>query len=77
MNFFSFMDETGVLASDPTQPYFALGLLRLNDTSKLFQKITSIKAKHKGIFNTQSKDKKFKINELKFNSLSMLFFSLF
>ena len=69
-NFFGFMDETGVLANDPTQPYFALGLLRLNDTSKLLQKITTIKARHKGIINSINKDNNFNIQELKFNSLS-------
>lgn len=58
-NFFGFMDETGVLANDHTQPYFALGLLRLNDTSKLLQKITTIKARHKGIINSINKNNNF------------------
>lgn len=69
MNFFGFMDETGVLGNDPAQPYFALGLLRLYDTSKLLQKIVAIKAKHKGLLTSQS-NKTIQINELKFSSLS-------
>lgn len=43
------MDETGILANSNEQPYFALGLLRLHNTSELLQVITSIKARHKGI----------------------------
>ncbi|RDU70920.1 DUF3800 domain-containing protein [Helicobacter brantae] len=69
MNFFGFMDETGVLSNDTKQPYFALGLLRLYDTSELLQKIMAIKAKHKGIITSQSKQD-FMIDELKFSSLS-------
>lgn len=69
MKFFGFMDETGVLGNDDTQPYFALGLLRLYDTSKLLQKITSIKAKHKGIIFSKTKQE-IELNELKFTSLS-------
>ncbi|KPH49972.1 hypothetical protein HPU229336_05160 [Helicobacter pullorum] len=74
MNFFGFMDETGILTNSKDQPYFALGLLRLSDTSKLLQTITSIKAKHKGIFQAEcaknGKNEDFEIGELKFNSLS-------
>lgn len=74
MNFFGFMDETGILTNSKNQPYFALGLLRLSDTSKLLQIITSIKAKHKGIFQAEcvknGKNDTFEIGELKFNSLS-------
>lgn len=69
MRFFGFMDETGVLSNDSKQPYFALGLLRLYDTGKLLQKIMAIKAKHKGIILSQSKED-FMIDELKFSSLS-------
>ena len=70
MNYFGFMDETGVLANDPSQPYFALGLLKLNDTSELLQTITTIKAKYQGILSAKSETKPFYPKELKFNSLS-------
>lgn len=78
MNFFGFMDETGILANNgkdanSSQPYFGLGLLRLHDTSRLLQTITAIKAKHKGILIEEAKkkytNKKVEIGELKFNSL--------
>lgn len=69
MYFFGFMDETGVLSNDPKQPYFALGLLKLRDTSRLLQKITAIKAKHKGIIIANSQKQDFEIGELKFTSL--------
>ncbi|WP_027326983.1 DUF3800 domain-containing protein [Helicobacter pametensis] len=69
MCFFGFMDETGVLSNDVAQPYFALGLLRLHDTSRLLQKITAIKAKHKGIIIANSKKEDSKMGELKFSSL--------
>lgn len=47
------MDETGILSNDSKQPYFALGLLRLYNTSELMQKIIAIKAKHNGIINAE------------------------
>lgn len=53
MNYFGFMDETGILSNDPKQPYFALGLLILYDTSELMQKIIAIKARHNGIINAK------------------------
>lgn len=74
MNFFGFMDETGILTNSSNQPYFALGLLRLRDTSELLQTITSIKAKHNGILKKthegNDQNGNFKIGELKFNTLS-------
>lgn len=69
MNFFGFIDETGILQNAQNQPYFALGLLRLKDTSDLLQQIMSIKARHRGIFMAQSRINDFDIGELKFNKL--------
>lgn len=69
MNFFGFIDETGILQNTTNQPYFALGLLRLKDTSDLLQQIMTIKARHRGIFMSNHKNSEFEIGELKFNKL--------
>ncbi len=69
MNFFGFIDETGILQDTQDQPYFALGLLRLKDTSDLFQQIMSIKARHRGIYIEMYGSTEFEIGELKFSKL--------
>ena len=69
MNFFGFIDETGILKNSKNQPYFALGLLRLKDTSDLLEQITAIKARHRGIFVANHQNSDFEISELKFNKL--------
>lgn len=40
------MDETGVLSNDPQQRFFALGLLKLENTSLLFEEIQKLKNRH-------------------------------
>lgn len=58
-NYFAFIDETGLLTTDPKQKYFAIGLLRIDDVadfynqiSKLYHKvISSIEAKRKQAIN--------------------------
>ena len=44
---FGFMDETGVLSSDPKQRFFALGLLKIEKTSLLFEQIKNLKDRYK------------------------------
>jgi len=44
--YFGFMDETGVLSNDPQQRFFALGLLKLENTSKLFQDVKNLKDRY-------------------------------
>jgi len=41
---FCFVDESGVLASDPAQPYFAIGFLFVDDTSELVEALSRLKA---------------------------------
>ena len=43
---FGFIDETGVLSNDPQQRFFALGLLKLENTSEFFEKIKKLKDRH-------------------------------
>jgi len=44
--FFGFMDETGVLSNDPQQRFFALGLLKIAQTSSLYEEIKKLKDRH-------------------------------
>ena len=44
--YFGFMDETGVLSNDPQQRFFSLGLLKLKNTSKLFEQIKNLKDRY-------------------------------
>lgn len=43
---FGFIDETGVLSNDPMQRFFALGILKLQNTSALFEDIKRLKDRY-------------------------------
>jgi hypothetical protein len=43
---FGFMDETGILSNSKHQRFFALGLLKLENTSALFESIQKLKDKY-------------------------------
>lgn len=62
-NLFGFIDETGVLSNDPNQRFFALGILKLENTSSLFEDIKRIKDKYQ-----KSKGFEFKFTGIKKNS---------
>jgi hypothetical protein len=61
--FFGFMDETGVLSMDPQQRFFALGLLKIANTSILFEEIKKLKDRHHKFGNFE-----FKFTGIKTNS---------
>lgn len=42
-NYFGFIDETGVLHNDPDQRFFAIGLLKCEDTSALYEELWTLK----------------------------------
>lgn len=43
INYFGFIDETGVLTSQSDQRFFALGLLKIEDTSTLYEQLAILK----------------------------------
>jgi hypothetical protein len=63
--YFAFIDESGTLAKDPNQPIFAIGLLLIDDTSRLLQELQNIKSQ--AIAGTGSKAKLF---EFKFKGIT-------
>ena len=42
-NYFGFIDETGVLHKDAEQRFFAIGLLKCDDTSALYEELRILK----------------------------------
>jgi len=42
-DYFGFIDETGVLHNDPDQRFFAIGLLKCEDTSALYEELRTLK----------------------------------
>lgn len=62
-NYFAFIDESGVLdESSKIQPYFAVGFLRIADTSVIGEKLTQ---KHYDYFSFQKEKRKQLLTNLK------------
>jgi len=68
-NYFAFIDESGVLdESKKIQPYFAVGFLRVEDTSVISEKLTQ---KHYDYFSTQKEKRKKLLEDLRDNPRSL------
>jgi hypothetical protein len=57
-----FMDETGVIAHDPQQRYFALGMLKLEETATLYQELNLLMQRARSKVNP--------VFEFKFNRIN-------
>lgn len=60
-----FMDETGLLVNDPTQPYFALGTLKLEQTATLFAELNRLNQRARSKVNPRFE---FKFNRINSNN---------
>lgn len=58
--YFGFVDESGVLSNDPTQPFFALGLLLIEDTSEMTVQLNALKGRVIDAYPAAKKDFEFK-----------------
>ena len=56
-NYLGFIDETGVLHNVPEQRFFALGLLKCEDTSILYQELQTLKNRVESRMNQERRSK--------------------
>lgn len=57
MNYLGFMDESGVLSPQADQRFFALGLLKIEDTSTLYDQLVCLKNRFESNLNEMKKKK--------------------
>jgi hypothetical protein len=62
--YFAFIDESGVLSNDPNQPFFALGLLLIEDTSEMTVELNRLKARVLKAFPHSKKGFEFKFKNV-------------
>jgi len=73
-NYFGFIDETGVLSHDPEQRFFAIGLLKCEDTTVFYEQMHILKTKAEAKLDLERKQKggvgKANFFEFKFASIT-------
>lgn len=62
--YFCFIDSSGVLEKDPNQPFFGIGVLMIEDTSRLHQELALIKSKAIAATKARAKTFEFKFNRI-------------
>lgn len=61
-NIWIFMDETGVLTSDPEQPFFALGAMKVPQTAALYEELAILSQRARNRINARFEFKFNRIN---------------
>jgi hypothetical protein len=61
---FAFIDESGVLDNDPNQPFFALGLMLIEDTPEMTLELNNLKGQVLKAFPSLRKDFEFKFKNV-------------
>lgn len=73
-NYFGFIDETGVLHNDPDQRFFAIGLLKCDDTSALYEELRTLKNRAESKLDLERQAKGLPVKkgcfEFKFSSIT-------
>ena len=73
-NYFGFIDETGVLHNDPDQRFFAIGLLKCDDTSALYEEFRMLKNRAESKLDLERQTKGLPVKkgcfEFKFSSIT-------
>lgn len=73
-NYLGFIDETGVLHNDPYQRFFAIGLLKILDTSALYEELRILKNRSESKLDSERQQKGFPKKdgalEFKFSSIT-------
>lgn len=73
-NYFGFIDETGVLHNDPDQRFFAIGLLKCENTSALYEELRILKNRAESKLDLERQAKGVSVKkgcfEFKFSSIT-------
>lgn len=71
---FVFIDETGTLSSDPEQPYFASGLLKIRDTQEVYKALSDVKSRAMSRIQGRRGGRQFEFKFSRINSNNLCFY---